>query len=148
MLLMMNGITMMKVNGIKQTTFAKILFQLLKKNLRHIFLMRYYQYRLRIPHFSSSYHTRYCCEINTFYFLFCDSVCLCHEKEYHKLSNTHPNKLQGMIWSLCGSVCFTTAMSCAKLLDPSVKGAVLVFLRCLFGLIFFLPFSPQKTILF
>lgn len=45
-----------------------------------------------------------------------------------------------MAWSLAGSVCFTTAMSCAKLLDPSVKGAVLVFFRCFFGLIFFLPF--------
>ena len=50
------------------------------------------------------------------------------------------SKLHGMVWSLCGSICFTTAMSCAKLLDPSVKGAVLVFFRCFFGLIFFLPF--------
>lgn len=73
-------------------------------------------------------------------------MCLCHEKEYRKLSNTHPNKLQGMIWSLCGSVCFTTAMSCAKLLDPSVKGAVLVFFRCLFGLIFFLPFLFKEGV--
>lgn len=50
------------------------------------------------------------------------------------------NKLRGLAWSLFGSLCFTTVMSLAKLLDPSVKGAVLVFIRCLFGLIFFLPF--------
>lgn len=50
------------------------------------------------------------------------------------------NKLRGLAWSLLGSLCFTTVMSLAKLLDPSVKGTVLVFIRCLFGLIFFLPF--------
>lgn len=66
---------------------------------------------------------------------------------FHKgilsLPNNH-TKLLGMLWSLAGSVCFTTAMSCAKLLDPSVKGAVLVFFRCLFGLIFFLPFLLKE----
>ncbi len=51
-----------------------------------------------------------------------------------------------MAWSLLGSLCFTTAMSLAKLLDPSVKGAVLVFFRCLFGLIFFLPFLVREGI--
>ena len=64
---------------------------------------------------------------------------------FHKESLFLPNiinqnKLRGIAWSLFGSVCFTTAMSLAKLLDPSVTGAVLVFFRCLFGLIFFLPF--------
>lgn len=51
-----------------------------------------------------------------------------------------------MGWSLAGSLCFTTAMSLAKLLDPSVKGAVLVFFRCLFGLIFFLPFLIKEGV--
>jgi drug/metabolite transporter (DMT)-like permease len=63
------------------------------------------------------------------------------------LPNTvHQKKLYGMAWSLLGSLCFTTAMSLAKLLDPSVKGAVLVFFRCLFGLIFFLPFLVREGI--
>ncbi|MES2252760.1 MAG: DMT family transporter [Pseudomonadota bacterium] len=50
------------------------------------------------------------------------------------------NKRHGLAWALSGSLCFTAAMSLAKLLDPNVKSTVLVFFRCLFGLIFFLPF--------
>lgn len=61
-------------------------------------------------------------------------------------NTTNHTKLRGMLWSLAGSVCFTTAMSCAKLLDPGVKGAVLVFFRCLFGLIFFLPFLLKEGV--
>jgi len=53
---------------------------------------------------------------------------------------TNQNKRHGLAWTLFGSLCFTTAMALAKLLAPDVKGAVLVFFRCLFGLIFFLPF--------
>jgi drug/metabolite transporter (DMT)-like permease len=56
------------------------------------------------------------------------------------------NNYYGIMFSLCGSLCFTTAMSIAKLLDPSVKGAVLVFIRCLFGLIFFLPFLIKSGV--
>ncbi len=50
------------------------------------------------------------------------------------------DKLLSVAWSLFGSLCFTAVMSISKFLDPSVKGVVLVFIRCLFGLIFFLPF--------
>lgn len=66
------------------------------------------------------------------------------------MPNIANKKIYGLIWSLFGSLCFTTMMSLIKFLDPNVKGAVLVFIRYLFCLIFFLPFflkaGVKKTI--
>ena len=75
----------------------------------------------------------------------CATMCLILYRKFALLlMNANQNKLRGIAWSLFSSLCFTTGMSLAKLLDPSVKGAVLVFFRCLFGLILFLPFLLKE----
>ena len=56
------------------------------------------------------------------------------------------NKRRALCWNILGSCCFTTGMTLAKFLSPEVKGIILVFFRCLFGLLFFSPFLIKAKV--
>jgi drug/metabolite transporter (DMT)-like permease len=52
-----------------------------------------------------------------------------------------PRKLVGAMFMLLWALAFSTAMAFAKTLDPETPSLVIVFLRCLFGLMFFMPIA-------
>lgn len=51
-----------------------------------------------------------------------------------------PEKLVGAGFMLAWAVSFSSAMACAKSLDPCIHSFVLFFMKSLFGLVFFSPF--------
>lgn len=55
------------------------------------------------------------------------------------LTRFMPPKLVGAMFMLLWALAFSTAMSFAKTLDPDTPSLVIVFLRCLFGMMFFMP---------
>lgn len=55
------------------------------------------------------------------------------------LTKFMPPKLVGAMFMLLWALAFSTAMSLAKTLSPDTPSLVIVFLRCLFGLMFFMP---------
>lgn len=49
-------------------------------------------------------------------------------------------RFYAIFWILLWSLVHVSSMTTAKLLSPEVNSAVVLFMRCFFGLIFFLPF--------
>ncbi len=53
----------------------------------------------------------------------------------------HTKTLMSIGYMLLWGLTFTFSMSLAKFIDPAVPSSVIVFLRCFFGLMVFLPFA-------
>lgn len=58
-----------------------------------------------------------------------------------RLQGFLPPKLIGALCMLLWALSFSTAMAFAKTLDPDTSSVMVVFMRCAFGLMFFLPLS-------
>ncbi len=55
-------------------------------------------------------------------------------------------KWRAVGWVALWSVSFCFIMTLAKMLSPALSNAVVVFMRCTFGMLFFLPFVARKGV--
>jgi drug/metabolite transporter (DMT)-like permease len=69
-----------------------------------------------------------------------------HQVDTHSSrSIRHFKALYTIGWMLLWSLSFTTSMAMAKFISESLPNSVIVFLRCSFGLMFFLPFAAKEV---
>lgn len=62
---------------------------------------------------------------------------------YNFLEKANGNLL-GILWMLSWAVSFSTTMSLSKIIQPTVDVTMMLFMRCLFGVCFFLPFALRN----
>ena len=61
-------------------------------------------------------------------------------KRYFPFFENNNTTLIGILWMLSWAASFSTTMSLAKIIQPTISVTMMLFMRCLFGVCFFLPF--------